>query len=195
MVKMSQIGHNGWRSMGKRPQRQGSVLNEDGRNVDSGIWMGSDGSDLSSASLRSNQRRLQALRVTSTSTTATTTTKKSAVTATRPMLAGPAGVGTVREHVAHKIINDCVEEGREAVDLSGLDLQTISSETLRPLHQLIRHAHISMTEPPSEDQFTALTPELKLFMAGNQLTSLPSELFLLENMVIPSTIKCTHPVC
>lgn len=89
------------------------------------------------------------------------------------------------EQEADVIINNCVEHGNETIDLSRLALQGLSSETLRPLHQLIRHAHISMIEPPSEDQFTALTPELKLFLANNELTSLPSELFLLENMVRP----------
>lgn len=174
-----------WWSMGKRPQREGSVLHEDGRNADSGVWMGSDGSDMSSASVMSNRRRLQALRVSSTVNMA----KKSEETMVK-----------TRAHMtsasaADKIINDCVEDGNEAVDLSRLDLKTISSESLRPLHQLIRHAHISMTEPPSEDQFTALTPELKLFLAGNQLSSLPSELFMLENMVGPDESKRVHSIC
>lgn len=172
-----------WWSMGKRPQREGSALKDDARNADSGVWMGSDGSDGSSASLRSNQRRLQALRVTSTSTSIMA--KKSHATTTK------AKARHV-DQVAEDIINQCVEEGKEAVDLSQLDLQRLSSETLRPLHQLIKHAHISMTEPPSEDQFTPLTPELQLYLAGNQLMSLPSELFLLQNMVSPWRVTCIH---
>lgn len=168
-----------WWSMGKRPQRDGSALkDEDSRNVDSGIWMGSDGSE--SASLLSSQRKLQALRV--TSTTPTNMAVKSAAVKAKIM---PVGRVRHAEQLADKIINDCVEDGREAVDLSSLDLKALSSETLRPLHQLIRHSHISSTAPPSEDEFTALTPELKLFLAGNQLTKLPAELFLLENMVSP----------
>ncbi|CZT17902.1 uncharacterized protein RCC_03739 [Ramularia collo-cygni] len=168
-----------WWSMGKRPQRDGSVLNENSRNVDSGVWMGSDESDVSSASLLSNQRRLQALRVTPTPRVVA---KVGAIKATTTSMSRARQV----EQVADNIINNCVEEGNESVDLSQLDLKTLSSETLRPLQQLIRHAQLSMMEPPSEDQFTALTPELKLFLAGNQLTRLPSELFLLENMTVLS---------
>lgn len=165
-----------WWNPGKRPQRDGSALNEDARNVDSGVWMGSDSSVGSSASLLSNQRRLQALRMTSTSTSSTPSM------ATKSKIAPVDGVRRL-EQVAETIVNQCVEEGNEKVDLSQMQLQRLSSETLRPLHQLIRHAHISTTEPPSEDQFRALTPELQLFLAGNELTSLPSELFQLENMV------------
>lgn len=169
-----------WWSMGKRPQRDGPArLDNDSRNADSGIWMGSDASD--SSNILSSQRKLEDLRVTSTSSA----TAKSEVFAPKAKMVASVERAQHLEQIAGKIINDCVEDGREAVDLSGLDLQTLRSETLRPLHQLIRHAHISTTAPPSEDQFSALTPELKLFLAGNQLSGLPSELFLLENTVSP----------
>lgn len=164
-----------WWSMGKRPQRDAPTL-QDTRKFDSGIWMGSDGSD--SSSLLFSQRKLQALRMTASSSSATNMAAQSDA-----VKVASGGRPRTVEQVAGQIVNDCVEDGKEAVDLSGLDLKVLPSETLRPLHQLIRHAHISATAPPSEDQFTPLTPELKLFLAGNQLSKLPAELFLLENMV------------
>ncbi|KAF7196008.1 Glucose-repressible alcohol dehydrogenase transcriptional effector [Pseudocercospora fuligena] len=90
------------------------------------------------------------------------------------------------ETLARSIIDHCVEDGIEAVDLSDIGLTELSSSTLRPLHQLIRQSHIDITQPPSETEFMPLTPSVKLFLAKNFLTSLPTELFRLENLTVLS---------
>jgi hypothetical protein len=57
---------------------------------------------------------------------------------------------------------------------------------IKPLHHLIRQAHIAGAEPPSEHEFRALTPSLKLFLAGNSIVKLPGDLFELQNLTVLS---------
>lgn len=90
------------------------------------------------------------------------------------------------EDLAARTINHCLETGHESVDLSDLCLTNVSNTTLRPLHQLIRHSHADLTQPPSEDEFSPLTPSIQLFISGNKLASLPSELFRLTNITVLS---------
>jgi Leucine-rich repeat (LRR) protein len=161
-----------WYSMGKRPAREAQVRlhaasNGQLQTADSGVWLGSDASEESTAILLQSQRKLQALQVRDW-----------------------AGDGHSGEKDAERIVNACVEEGKEAVDLSNLDLRTLSSDTLRPLHQLIRHTHANLTQPPSEDQFSSLTPSIQLFLASNKLATLPAELFRLQNISVLSLRNC-----
>nr|POE51651.1 leucine-rich repeat-containing protein 40 [Quercus suber] len=133
------------------------------RNFDSGVWMGSDSSEESNASIVPNQQRTQM---------------------------GDAPVGEnaipVTEAIAADFIQRCLDEGKEAVDLTDLGLYNISNATLRPLHQLIRHSHDQLTQPPSEDEFVPLTPSLQLFLANNHISSLPAELFTFTNLTVLS---------
>jgi Leucine-rich repeat (LRR) protein len=90
------------------------------------------------------------------------------------------------EQRAIRVIEDCVENGNERIDLAGFNLTSISSAMIKPLHHLIRQTHIADAEPPSEHEFRALTPSLKLFLSGNNITRLPSEFFGLENLTVLS---------
>ena len=90
------------------------------------------------------------------------------------------------ETLAAKFIQQCLDNGSEKVDLSDLGLHSLSNTTLRPLHQLIRSSHDDRTLPPSEDEFSPLTPSLQLFLSRNSLSSLPSELFGLTNTTVLS---------
>ena len=137
------------------------------RNVDSGVWMGSDGSDESlpmdpprmKLEFRDESSRPQRQRL---------------------------ELGNDPAVYADRVVQDCLENGRETIDLSGLSLTEISNATLGPLHQMIRHAHDDLTQPPSEDLFAPLTPSIQLFIYNNLLTSLPSELFNLTNITVLS---------
>lgn len=157
-----------WWMHGRRSsQTPVSHARDDFRNADSGVWLGSDESI---DSLLSTARDLNV--------TDRMILRDS--TAAQP-LSLPQG-----ERVARQIVGDCVETGHEKVDLSALGLAQLSSDVLKPLHQLIRQSHGTLTEPPSEDEFVALTPSIQLFLARNQLTSLPAELFRLENVTVLS---------
>ncbi|KAK4615420.1 hypothetical protein CLAFUW4_10255 [Fulvia fulva] len=154
-----------WYNVGSAKKGAQSGLRQDAfRNVDSGVWMGSDGSIDSMLSSQNRMRKLAG---------------QDEVEEKQVMLGGA-------EQMANDIVQRCVETGKESVDLSELGLRAISPATLQPLHQLIRPSHINSTEPPSEDEFSALTPSIKLFLARNALISLPPELFNLENITVLS---------
>ena len=144
------------------------------RNADSGVWLGSDMSDDTIDSLHSSQQRMADLDVEDYGTPSA---------APRPH--APRRLPTANE-LAAKAIYHALDTGHESVDLSGLGLAELPDATLKPLHQLIRPSHTDLTQPPSEDEFTPLTPSIKLFLSGNQLTSLPSELFRLTNIAVLS---------
>nr|POE63703.1 isoform 2 of ras suppressor protein 1 [Quercus suber] len=133
------------------------------RNFDSGVWMGSDSSEESVASVISDQQRMQ----------------------TGDVLANDDTIPNT-EAIAVDFIQRCLDQGKETVDLTDLGLFHISNATLRPLHQLIRHSHDKLTHPPSEDEFVSLTPSLQLFLANNHLVSLPTELFTFTNLTVLS---------
>ena len=63
----------------------------------------------------------------------------------------------------------------------------IPNEVLRPLHQLIR-LPIDMNDKQkiTPDHYAPLTPEIKLFLAKNELVSLPPELWTLANITVLS---------
>lgn len=66
-------------------------------------------------------------------------------------------------------------------------LRTIPNDVLRPLHQLIRlTVDVNDTQKITPDHYAPLTPEIKLFLAKNELSSLPSELWNLGNLAVLS---------
>ena len=137
------------------------------RNADSGVFMGSDMSDVSIDSLLSSQQQMAGLVV------------DDKVKET-PRFISDA------EIQARQTVNRCVDIGLQAVDISNLGMTELSDETLRPLHHLILQPHTDLTQPPSEDEFGPLTPSIQLFMFGNRLASLPFELFRLVNIKVLS---------
>ncbi|KAK6429024.1 hypothetical protein LTR95_014832, partial [Oleoguttula sp. CCFEE 5521] len=90
------------------------------------------------------------------------------------------------EELAGRIISNCLDNGKEAIDLSDLGFGTIHEETLRPLHQLIRNANVNTISAPTAEQYTSLKPRIQMFLANNRLTTLPRELFKLEYITVLS---------
>ncbi|KAL4949030.1 hypothetical protein BDW69DRAFT_82964 [Aspergillus filifer] len=91
-----------------------------------------------------------------------------------------------REHqVARAIVNDCLERGLDSIDLSGGNLRTLPPNLLRPLQHLTILP--SIKEPPiSEEVYSSLQPFLRIFLAGNALSTLPGELFELDSLRVLS---------
>ncbi|KAF2485797.1 hypothetical protein BDY17DRAFT_309096 [Neohortaea acidophila] len=142
------------------------------RNADSGVFMGSDETESTFDDLPSSPRNEIGEFV----------ERDPFPTQIRPRaLPTPSS-----EHRAARVIQECLDVGRETIDLHGLGLAEITNQALRPLHQLIKHSHVDLTRPPSEDTFRPLTPSIQLFLSGNKLTSLPSELFRLINITVLS---------
>lgn len=154
--------------------RRSMARREQLKNADSGVWMDSDpmSEDSIDSTFGSSQQfaKLEIVR-------GGQSHPSSSETQRRPSTA---------QRLATRLVNNCVEHGKEVVDISDLDLQNLDSAILKPLHQLIRHSHDDLTRPPSEDEFTTLTPSLQVFAFGNRISSLPSELFRLSNITVLS---------
>ena len=143
------------------------------RNADSGVFLGSDLSEDNVEGSFSSQESTVDFEVVNEAC-------PGPVQQAKPQRAPTA------EELASKTINHCLETGHESADLTDLGMTTLSNATLKPLHQLIKHSHDDLTKPPSEDEFGPLTPSIRLFLSGNRLTSLPSELFRLTNISVLS---------
>ena len=158
-----------WWDVARRPRqslRKSMMKKESFRNVDSGVWMGSDGSD--------------------DSILGDGTKSKLAVRDEHKQQRQQPAWQDDPEAFAARVVMGCLEHGKETVDLSGIGLRAISNATLSPLHQMIKHAHDDLTLPPSEDLFAPLTPSIQLFLYGNLLATLPPELFHLTNITVLS---------
>ncbi|KAI5358974.1 putative SANT/Myb domain, leucine-rich repeat domain superfamily [Septoria linicola] len=142
------------------------------RNVDSGVWMGSDGSEGSFEGIPLHQDRLSRLNLHD---------RPRSVQTPRAAAQRPTP-----QAMAAEIVNRCVEDGVQRVDLSELGLVELPSAILKPLHELIRQPAFDASLPPSDDEFGPLTPDLQLFLATNGLISLPDELFRLHNITVLS---------
>ncbi|KAL3477751.1 hypothetical protein BJX99DRAFT_257123 [Aspergillus californicus] len=150
------------------------------RAVDSGVWMGSDETEgfLASEDTAFGEELLRD------------------EMAAREQ--GPTGLGLgaravfakkveePHQHlVARAVVNDCLEGGLDSVDLSNANLRVLPLGLLRPLQHLTKLP--SMKEPPiSEEGYGSLQPFLRLFLAGNALTTLPGELFELDSLRVLS---------
>ncbi|KAK6580527.1 hypothetical protein PZA11_006763 [Diplocarpon coronariae] len=80
------------------------------------------------------------------------------------------------DEAARRQIEVCLEEGNESIDLSFKNLTTLSNAAVRPLATFTRI-------PATANNFHKLEPKLKLFLSSNCLTRLPGELFNLERLV------------
>ncbi|KAK5114068.1 hypothetical protein LTR85_010374 [Meristemomyces frigidus] len=155
---------------GQQSLRRSMAKKEGLRNADSGVWMGSDESEESIDSIMGSQQRMQELAMQDVAEEAASS-DETVVSA---------------ETLAARVVQTCVDAGKEAVDLSDLGLRRLSDATLSSLHQLIKPAFVDFRHPPSEDEFSPLTPSLQLFLSRNQLTTLPHELFSLTNISVLS---------
>ncbi|KAH8667383.1 hypothetical protein BGZ60DRAFT_48679 [Tricladium varicosporioides] len=141
-----------------REQKKGKRIFE--RQYDSGVFMGSDGTDI--------DEPMEGLVL----------SQRPDVTI-RQGLPVHLGVATPSpEDWATKQIQECLEEGNERIDLSSKGLTTLPNSTIRPL--------AAFTPVPSVagNVFTKLESNLKIFLSTNQLTSLPRELFKLESLTV-----------
>ncbi|PBP24399.1 leucine Rich Repeat family protein [Diplocarpon rosae] len=127
------------------------------RQFDSGVFMGSDGTDMDDEIEVSN----------------------AAISLSLPQIQ-PQALQIARqsdpENAARRHIELCLEEGTESIDLSSKNLTTISNATVRLLATFTRI-------PATANNFHKLEPKLKLFLSSNYLTTLPGELFNLERLV------------
>ncbi|PQE31802.1 leucine Rich Repeat family protein [Rutstroemia sp. NJR-2017a WRK4] len=129
------------------------------RQVDSGIFMGSDGTDLEEAESAVEDR------------------------INIPVPPAPQSqkykmaLNPPKDVHAQTRIEKCLEKGEENIDLSRLALEDLSSATIIPLKGFIK---------PVLSEYTNLEPSLKIILSSNLLTRLPAELFNLDRLVFLS---------
>ncbi|KAH7381881.1 hypothetical protein BKA64DRAFT_749346 [Cadophora sp. MPI-SDFR-AT-0126] len=131
------------------------------RQFDSGVFMGSDGTDVGEGMEEFEVANMSVLPV-----------RLSRELQTVREAPSPEEVARVR-------IESCLEEGNEIIDLSSISLTSLSSATIRPLLAFTR-------VPTSSEAFFPLQPKLKLFLSSNSLSTLPAELFNLERLTVLS---------
>ncbi|KAF4509011.1 hypothetical protein G6O67_005324 [Ophiocordyceps sinensis] len=130
------------------------------RQVDSGVFLGSDGTD--------NEDMMEALDV--------------PVRARLPQLEKrPVPQVSPAELVARERVRLCLEQGFETIDFWSLGLDDLSDETISPL------ANFSCIPLVTKDvAFEQKVPELKLYLAMNCLRRVPGALFDLTHLTILS---------
>ncbi|KAK2867997.1 hypothetical protein FQN49_003259 [Arthroderma sp. PD_2] len=82
---------------------------------------------------------------------------------------------------ARQIINTCLDDGDDRVDLSYLNMRTIPSHILPPLAQLTKQPTV-LEHGVSAQMFSPLEPSLQLYLTRNLLTNVPKEVFDLWNI-------------
>ncbi|KAE8371610.1 hypothetical protein BDV26DRAFT_286630 [Aspergillus bertholletiae] len=178
-----------WGEMVKDPKRKRADFKEK-RHVDSGVWMGSDesGADSLLPSEDPSMWGEELLNDTSDAATVTMTQGDRSTTHSQPwpQRSGLKKVQEPKEHqAARNIVNECLENGQDSVDLSNCYLKMVPSGLLRPLQHLTKLPAI--VEPPvTEDVYSSLQPFLRLFLTGNSLQSVPGELFELGSLKVLS---------
>ncbi|OKL60639.1 hypothetical protein UA08_04269 [Talaromyces atroroseus] len=182
-----------WGEMAKETKRKRADFKQK-RNLDSGVWMGSDESSsdcllLSEASSCEEfmasawgRQKQQVELEQDEQVTELATQNRRPVFAARSL----RSVDEPQEHRdARAMINECLEKGQESVDLSNFGLRSIPTDLLRPLLHLTKQPTVA-GGPITDEAFTSLTPFLRLFLSGNSLTELTSEIFELGNLNVLS---------
>ncbi|KUL91486.1 hypothetical protein ZTR_01477 [Talaromyces verruculosus] len=187
-----------WGEMAEEVKRKRADFKEK-RNMDSGVWMGSD--ELSSDCLLSSEASsCEDFMARAWAGQNQDAVPKFAAGATETQndnqigqIAGPVFAARNIRHLdesqehrdARAMVNECLEKGQEGVDLSNFGLKNIPTGLLRPLVHLTKQPAVS-DGPVTDEVFTSLTPSLRLFLSGNSLKDLTSEIFELGNLNVLS---------
>ncbi|WEW60538.1 hypothetical protein PRK78_006025 [Emydomyces testavorans] len=105
--------------------------------------------------------------------------------ATRTFLRTDRVAETEAQRHARSATNRCLEEGCDNVDLSHLGLEAIAPSIIQSLKQLTKQPPLK-DAPLSEAAYGPLEPFLRLYLAKNRLTSLPRDIFELQELKLLS---------
>ncbi|KAF7718449.1 Uncharacterized protein PECH_005932 [Penicillium ucsense] len=178
------------------PKRKRADFKEK-RNVDSGVWMGSDDSFAESClpsedASNWGEDLLKTVLDPRAPSKAPNAPYLARASESTPIL-GQSRATTIQgpvESEEHKyakaVIDTCLERGDDNVDLGGINLRTIPPGLLRPLQHLTKLP--SLQEAPiSENAYSSLQPFLRLYLSNNSLTNLDaSEIFELKDLTVLS---------
>jgi hypothetical protein len=153
------------------------------RNFDSGIFMGSESEEpLSSDSFTMEDEFIRDQRIAEEQQQSVPWLQRNTQTTVAQPRAqlGRAGVAelSAAEQEACKVIQACLENGSENVDLSSFGLSSLPEE-IAALSTLSKQAEIT----PGMLRFgTDMEPQLRLYLGVNQLTKVPSSILGLRNL-------------
>ncbi|MCJ1357804.1 MAG: hypothetical protein MMC33_007800 [Icmadophila ericetorum] len=156
------------------------------RTVDSGVWMGSDETDADADIDADIEQALNKLHGPSEGSrdlqgriwqNSLTWKSSSPVSVRRPTNLSQSSIS---QREASSQVERCVENGIETVDLSGRALGELDGSTLRPLHYMtIQPPGIQL---PGPEAYRPFTSSANLYLANNNLSNLPGEIYKLENL-------------
>ncbi|KAJ5693070.1 hypothetical protein N7462_002493 [Penicillium macrosclerotiorum] len=181
-----------WGEQVADPKRKRADFKEK-RNVDSGVWMGSDESVAESllpsedASTWGEDLLKTVLDPRAPGKSPIPPMLPSTLSKVQPRPMVVQGPVESEEHqYARAVINDCLEKGEDSVDLGNINMRYLPRDLLRPLQHLTKLP--SIQEPPiSENVYSSLQPFLRLYLSNNSLTTLhASELFELKDLKVLS---------
>lgn len=172
------------------------------RNFDSGVWMGSEGTDTSLEDeildeLRSNDNRKtnltlhpvnseQCLNVLQKDVVPSDDASDDEVPQRHAQETTSKPTRSVLLNTAiDQVIDRCLEAGDENVDLSSMSLDHVPNESLRRLRSLIKHTVIRHITP-SQDAYSSIEPTLRLYLSNNAIATFPSEILNLTNLSVLS---------
>ncbi|KAL8722081.1 MAG: hypothetical protein Q9225_001368 [Loekoesia sp. 1 TL-2023] len=90
------------------------------------------------------------------------------------------------QKAAARRISGCIDSGVEVVRLDNFGLTKLQESTLEPLKRLMARRPVSDIIDPGWDIYESFTPDLQLYLANNQLTRIPGQLFQLQTMTVLS---------
>ncbi|KAH8880127.1 hypothetical protein GQ53DRAFT_546863 [Thozetella sp. PMI_491] len=127
------------------------------RQLDSGVWLGSDASNDTDIILEPPSTRRPEI----------FSTKKPIMSAC--------------EEVAHLKIQQCLEDGQEIVDISGYGLDRLPNDLVEPLTRFALIPHVTEDVP-----FEQRDPEIKLYAGKNSIPRVPATMFNIEHLAVLS---------
>lgn len=142
------------------------------RPKDSGVFMGSSDGSSSSTDEGFNVEPIKAK------------LKQNANTSFEAVMRPPPSPKPTPDRLARQRVQRCLENDEETIDLSGCQLESLANETIKPLHNMTRRPKHHF--PGGAEAYQKLAPTLKIFLSNNQLQTIPSELFKLQNLHVLS---------
>ncbi|KAJ5989330.1 hypothetical protein N7481_004540 [Penicillium waksmanii] len=194
-----------WGEQVQDPKRKRADFKEK-RNVDSGVWMGSDESVAESLLTSEDSpawgedllKTVLDPRAPGRAPTDLPFSRGPVPIPAPPRQIVVNGNEESEEHrFVRKVVNDCLEKGEESIDLGNFNMRTIPIDMLQSLQHLTKLP--SLREPPiSENAYFSLRPFLRIYLPNNSLATLPRELFELKDLRVLSlrnnkltSIPCT----
>ncbi|KAL8862229.1 MAG: hypothetical protein Q9178_001236 [Gyalolechia marmorata] len=157
------------------------------RNLDSGVWMGSDAEleDGGEGLVKDDQSQPETL------STLASTLVEDPGTFDGPVFpywdVQPVSTKAFwrAQEAAAEHISTCVDHGTEIVDLSDFGLSKLQESTLEPLRFLVAEHRMPHADAYGQ-RFETFIPKLELYLANNLLSRLPGQLFKLHDLTVLS---------